>query len=214
MMPPPTPSVVASVRHGERADRDREVARVRVSVSIQPTAPQYTPRRTGSRSSMTCRTRGFGAPVTDAGGNVAAQEVAEPDVGSQLAAHGAHEVGEARDARSSSHSAGTWIEPVAHTRPRSLRARSTIITFSARSFALTSQRARRCAAVPLIGRVSTARPSTRGTARATRTPPRPMPSSRAGRAANDGVRRRVPGRRARRTARSASAARVPLEPCG
>ena len=41
---------------------------------------------------MACSTRGFGAPVTDAGGSVAAQERAEPDLGAQRAAHGAHEV--------------------------------------------------------------------------------------------------------------------------
>ena len=54
------------------------------------------------------------------------------------------------------HNAGTWTEPGSHTRPRSLRARSTIITFSAWSFAL-SRNAAAVAAVPLIGRVSTSR---------------------------------------------------------
>ena len=45
--------------------------------------------------------------------------------------------------------------PDSHTRPRSLRARSTIITFSARSFSLARSVAGVASPVPLIGRVST-----------------------------------------------------------
>jgi ribokinase len=52
------------------------------------------------------------------------------------------------------HSAGTRTDPGVHTRPRSLRARSTIITFSAWSLSL-ARSAALVAAVPLIGRVST-----------------------------------------------------------
>src|SRR5690348_12578249 len=76
-MPPPTPNVVVpgvivNVRIATaHADRARDA-------SIHPTAPQYTPRRTGSRSSIACSTRGLGAPVTDAGGNVA--RISEPSV--------------------------------------------------------------------------------------------------------------------------------------
>ncbi len=44
---------------------------------------------------MACITRGFGAPVTDAGGNVARTRSPSPIVGSQSPAHGAHEMGEA-----------------------------------------------------------------------------------------------------------------------
>ena len=56
-MPPPTPRwvhpVAARAVHGEGADRHREVGlTVGRAVSIQPNAPQYTPRRTGSSSSM------------------------------------------------------------------------------------------------------------------------------------------------------------------
>ena len=59
---------------------------------------------------------------------------------------------------------GTRTEPYSQTRPRSLRSRSTIMTFSARSFGLASRSrtARRLppgvrprGRVPLIGRVST-----------------------------------------------------------
>ena len=49
-------------------------------------------------------------------------------------------------------------EPHSHTRPRSLRTRSTIITFSARSLA---RKPSGVAAVPLIGRDSTTSPSRR-----------------------------------------------------
>src|SRR5947209_530998 len=100
--------------------------------------------------------RGLGAPVTDAGGNVARTRPPIPTPS-------------ASDPRtvltrwwrpgcdSTAHSAGTSIEPGRQTRPRSLRARSTIITFSARSLAL-DRRAAACEAVPLIGLVSTWRP--------------------------------------------------------
>jgi len=43
--------------------------------------------------------------------------------------------------RFEAHSAGTEMEPGVHTRPRSLRARSTIITFSAWSLPLARSRA-------------------------------------------------------------------------
>ena len=65
---------------------------------------------------------------------------------------------------STSHSAGTLTLPTSATRPRSLRTRSTIITFSARSFSLCckSFAANKSASgravrprVPLIGRAST-----------------------------------------------------------
>ena len=55
---------------------------------------------------------------------------------------------------------GTSTEPASQTRPRSLRARSTIMTFSAWSL-LLARSAVRVAAVPLIGRVSIRRDRTR-----------------------------------------------------
>ena len=107
---------------------------------------------------MACSTRGFGAPVTDAGGNVARTSVAESDVVAQPAPYRAHEVVQTRGAPRPRTAAGTWTDPGSQTRPRSLRARSTIITFSAWSL-LLARSAARVAAVPLIGRVSTSRPS-------------------------------------------------------
>src|SRR5680860_981073 len=57
---------------------------------------------------------------------------------------------------SGTHSEGTVIDPGSQIRPRSLRARSTIMTFSARSLALVARDAPAVAgAVPLMGRVST-----------------------------------------------------------
>ena len=108
---------------------------------------------------MAWSTLGLGAPVTDAGGNVAAISAPQPTsfrnvprtVLTRWCSPGW---------ASTAHSAGTWIEPGSQTRPRSLRARSTIITFSAWSFALArSDSASR--AVPLIGLVSTRRPLVR-----------------------------------------------------
>ena len=73
-MPAPTPSVVARRRARERADRDREVGAV--AVGVDPARARRSTRRAaparGLRSPA-C-TRGFGAPVTDAGGNVARSE--------------------------------------------------------------------------------------------------------------------------------------------
>ena len=82
-------------------------------------------------------------------------ERAEPDVVAQAPRHRAHEVVQAGvrfDRAQRRHRASS---PASHTRPRSLRARSTIITFSAWSLALRREPRRRSAAVPLIGRVST-----------------------------------------------------------
>ena len=56
--------------------------------------------------------------------------------------------------------AGLRTEPETHARERSLRMRSTIITFSARFLAeaCSSRGSESAGAVPLIGEVSTARP--------------------------------------------------------
>ena len=72
--------------------------------------------------------------------------------------------------RSTAQSAGTATLSSRHTRERSLRRRSTIITFSARSFSLAASSAASASSsagdtprrrVPLIGRVSTRSPSRR-----------------------------------------------------
>ena len=89
----------------------------------------------------------LGAPVTDPGGNVAPMASAHPSPGRSRPA-----TVDTRCAKpgcsSTAHSDGTVTEPHSHTRPRSLRTKSTIITFSARSF---TRNPSGVAAVPLIG---------------------------------------------------------------
>ena len=106
---------------------------------------------------MTSTAASLGAPVTEPGGNVAASSSAHPTPGRRRPAR-CSPGGPARDGSSTAHSSGTSTDPYSHTRPRSLRMRSTIITFSARSLARNGPPG---AAVPLIGRVSTtvARPA-------------------------------------------------------
>src|SRR3954464_4962059 len=89
----------------------------------------------------------LGAPVTDAGGNVAVRSSAH------VAADGTVAVTvETRWTRpgccSTRSRLVTTTDPVTATRPRSLRTRSTIMTFSARSLSVRSPAA---TPVPLIG---------------------------------------------------------------
>ena len=83
----------------------------------------------------------FGAPVTDPGGKVASIASAQPTPGRRRPS-----TVDTRWTRpgcgSTAHSAGTWTEAHSQTRPRSLRTRSTIITFSARSFGEQRRRGR------------------------------------------------------------------------
>ena len=163
---------------------------------------------------MICSTRGFGAPVTDAGGNVARTQRAEPDVGAAPPAHRAHEMVRGRGGASTAHSAGTCdrarlahaAEVVAgevddhHVLGAVLRARA--------------QRRR-------VGAGSLDRPgldvasvATRGSARATptRRPPRGTPAS----PPNRRSARAAPGctDRARRTGATGSTACSHVEPAG
>src|SRR5947199_155639 len=75
----------------------------------------------------------LGAPVTEPGGNVASSSSRHP-----APSRSSPRTVETRWTRpgcsSTAHSAGTVTDPVAQTRPMSLRTRSTIITFSAWSF--------------------------------------------------------------------------------
>src|SRR4051794_11562738 len=89
----------------------------------------------------------FGAPVTDAGGNVAANRSAQRTLAGTSAV--TVETRWTRPGWASSRSRlATSTEPVTATRPRSLRTRSTIITFSARSLSVRSPAV---TPVPLIG---------------------------------------------------------------
>ena len=109
----------------------------------------------------------LGAPVTDPQGNSARNTSTSPTSGrvrAVISDVSCHTVGY----RSSTKRPGTSTLPTRATRERSLRSRSTIIRFSARSFGL----ARSCspcrrsssgvvprAAVPFIGRVRSRSPS-------------------------------------------------------
>ena len=89
----------------------------------------------------------LGAPVTDPGGKVAAMTASHPrparrrpsTVLTRCTSPGCG---------STASSAGTCTDPHSHTRPRSLRTRSTIMMFSARSLGRKSSTV---AAVPLMG---------------------------------------------------------------
>ena len=115
--------------------------RIRIEVAIapsgpiQPSAPVYGPRRTGSSSRRISIARIFGAPVIEPPGNAARKQVeriaARVPAGRSPSRRGAGRRPSAR--------AGTGAAPGPcpgrQTRPRSLRRTSTIITFSARSLA-------------------------------------------------------------------------------
>ena len=115
----------------------------------------------------------FGAPVTEPGGKLARSRSASPASGRSVPATVETRC-QTPGAGRGSVSAGTWIEPYSHTRPRSLRIRSTIITFSARSLPEAARAARVSSArvpsrpaastrgaVPLIGSLTTSRPRRR-----------------------------------------------------
>ncbi len=130
-----------------------------------PTAPQYGPRRTGSSPSMIRIARTFGAPVTEPGGKAAPSSSATPIPARRRPETVATEWITPACA-SMSRGESTRTVPYRHTRPRSLRIRSTIIVSSAFSFSLASSSAGSVFAgrVPLIGRVTT-RPVPRSASR-------------------------------------------------
>ena len=106
-----------------------------------------------------CSAWTFGAPVTEPGGNVARSSVGVADARAQPARDARDEVPQARVRLGRRARAARRTDPYSHTRPRSLRIRSTIITCSAASLAearAASAAARRvvgAARVPLIGAV-------------------------------------------------------------
>src|SRR6185295_8974681 len=135
---------------------------------IQPNAPMAGPLRRSSSAAITLIARIFGAPLIEAAGNVARSSSAGPTSGRSSPRTVATRWWTVGSVTSRARS-DVSIEPGAATRPRSLRATSTIIASSARSFLLSrSSRARaRSSAgfaprrrVPLIGRVSADRPRT------------------------------------------------------
>ena len=99
----------------------------------------------------------FGAPETEPGGNVAASSSGQPRAGREPALDASRRGARGRGACSTRSSDGTATVPGRQTRCRSLRTRSTIMTFSA--LVLRQQAVRRRRAVPLIGADVTRSPS-------------------------------------------------------
>ena len=116
-----------------------------------------------SSSAITRMARILGAPVTEPGGKDARRSSASPTPGRSVPVTVETRC-QTPGASRSSVRAGTSTLPYSQTLPRSLRIRSTIITFSARSFAdreSASPAPLSRGAVPLIGSVSTCRPRRR-----------------------------------------------------
>ncbi len=164
VMPPPTWSV--SRRPSATKVRIRMLVCIAPSGPIQPSAPVYGPRRTGSRPSRISMARIFGAPVIEPPGKLAASrsKASRPSASRPVTVDTRCWTAAVRSRRQSR---GTRTVPGTQTRPRSLRSTSTIITFSARSLALvrssharsrSSLRSRPRGRVPLIGSEAT-RPS-------------------------------------------------------
>ncbi len=155
-MPPPTPSQI----------HPPEISNVRMATLSSspaatltcPIAPVYASRAVGSSSAAISIARTLGAPVTDPGGKVARSRAALVTSGPRWPTTSETRCQTA--CRSARTSAGTRTLPGVQTRPRSLRMRSTIITFSARFFAdaVSSSGSESSGAVPLIGDVSTSSP--------------------------------------------------------
>ena len=127
-----------------------------------PMAPQYTPRGARSSSAIISIARIFGAPVIEPPGN-AARNRSNPSAPSRNTPVTVETRWCTVGCDSSANNVGTSTDPVRQTLPRSLRSRSTIITFSARSLG-ELRSASACAAssfgftprgaVPFMGRVS------------------------------------------------------------
>ncbi len=128
--------------------------------------PHQALRRCGSSSSIISMARIFGAPVMEPPGKQArSRSLACSEAGRRARMVLTRWCTAGKG--STTNSAGTLTDPGAATRPISLRNRSTIIKFSARSFsdcasASASRRSRSGSAargrVPLIGRVSISSP--------------------------------------------------------
>jgi hypothetical protein len=157
-MPPPTPSQTLSPENSNV--RIATLSSSPAAGLTWPIAPVYASRPVASSVLMICMARTFGAPVTDPGGNVARSRSESRTPGATRATTSDTRCHTAW--RSIRFIAGTRTEPGTLTRPRSLRIRSTIMVFSARSLPdAASSSPAACgptAAVPLIGEVSTSSP--------------------------------------------------------
>jgi hypothetical protein len=125
-----------------------------------PTAPQYTPRGADSSARIICMARTLGAPVTEPQGNSAAN-TSESRMPARVRACTSDVICHTVGRPSVWNSAGTRTLCGWAMRERSLRSRSTIMTFSARSlgdarrwaaWAASSAGVAPRAAVPFMGR--------------------------------------------------------------
>lgn len=140
---PPT-----AVRSIQRADTDGELSRGAVGVDpADPTAVRAA--RRGLQRCDDAQRTGLGGARDGAGREGSREQLRPSGVDTRCTRPGCS---------STAHRSGTVTEPLAHTRPRSLRTRSTIMTFSAWSF---SKRSAAVRPVPLMGPDSTVRPSRR-----------------------------------------------------
>ena len=149
--------------------RPTNIVRIAIAVSrlpeksTYPTTPAYGPRFEGSSASIISIARTFGAPLTVPAGSVA--------LNTSIGPRPSRNVPETCEVKcmtwlylSSDMNSSTFIEPNLATRPTSLRARSTSITCSARSFGFSFNSPaslRSCSSslprlrVPAIGRLTT-----------------------------------------------------------
>ena len=135
-MPPPTPYSATPVSASTTTVRMATLKHARgpgaPAGARYPIAPVYTPRGESSRSRMICIVRTLGAPVTDPHGNSARSTSAVLRPGSRRAVT-VDVICHTVSYRSVWKRAGTRTDPGRAILPRSLRSRSTIIAFSARS---------------------------------------------------------------------------------
>ena len=152
-MPPPThrwirPSATAKVRIVRASSRSP-------FGHTLPRAPIEAPRPTGSSAAMWSRAEIFGAPVTEPPGKVASRNPASPTPGRRRPSTVVTRCATPASSCSAMRS-GQRIDPGSHTRERSFRSRSTIITCSAASFGDSwSSSAAPSGRVPLMGFVQT-----------------------------------------------------------
>ena len=128
--------VYAAVARDRGADRDAGVD-ARRSRSSSRSRRSRRRARDGSSSAMISMARTFGAPVIEPPGKAARSRSSASRPGAQLADDGRDQVVHGGVALEREELRHAHACPARHTRDRSLRSRSTIIRFSARSFALS-----------------------------------------------------------------------------
>ncbi|CAB4539974.1 unannotated protein [freshwater metagenome] len=125
--------------------------------STQPRAPQYGPRKLLSLSSINLIAELFGAPLTEPGGNNSSS-ISRQDIPSRSSPITSETRCSRPGCNSLRKSSGTCTEPDLQILAKSLRIRSTIITFSAKSLSENFEPVSESLRVPLIGLVLTVVP--------------------------------------------------------